>query len=74
MAADLPRDFVARPEEYDRLVHALLDDKTGAAVGIAAAAALKGAGGYGKATLATAVCQENGSNPDSPTDLVGEHR
>jgi len=55
MAADLPRDFVARPEEYDRLVHALLDDKTGAAVGIAAAAALKGAGGYGKTTLATAV-------------------
>ena len=56
MVPDLPADFVARPREYDQLIRALLRSNTGRAVGITAA--LNGAGGYGKTTLATAVCHD----------------
>ena len=50
MAEDLPDDYVARPEQFDQLLAALLDRRSDAPVAITAA--LRGAGGYGKTTLA----------------------
>ncbi|MCS6872256.1 MAG: NB-ARC domain-containing protein, partial [Anaerolineae bacterium] len=54
MAADLPSDFVARPEEFEQIISSLLDERRENPVAITAA--LRGAGGYGKTTLALAVC------------------
>ncbi|MBK8030074.1 MAG: hypothetical protein IPK17_11320 [Chloroflexi bacterium] len=54
MVEDLPGDFVARPEELDALIAHLLDGKRENPVALTAA--LKGAGGYGKTTLARALC------------------
>lgn len=51
MAAGLPGDFVARPREFDQLV-ALLTEQGWAQV------ALNGAGGFGKTTLALALCHD----------------
>lgn len=56
MVEDLPEDFVDRPEEFDRLVGHLLDEKRQEPVAITAA--LRGAGGYGKTTLAKALCHD----------------
>jgi WD40 repeat protein len=50
MAPEPPNDFVARPKEFGTLKRQLLDAKGDAVAGITAA--LKGAGGYGKTTLA----------------------
>jgi WD40 repeat protein len=58
MAPDPPKQFVARPEEYEQLIGALLDNNAASNVGITATAALRGAGGYGKTTLATAICRD----------------
>jgi hypothetical protein len=55
MAPDLPADFVPRPEEFERIVAHLLGDGAGP---VAISAALRGAGGFGKTTLATAVCHD----------------
>ncbi|MDG4560682.1 MAG: NB-ARC domain-containing protein [Candidatus Competibacter sp.] len=49
MAPEPPADFVARPTEFDSLKKRLLDPKGDA---VAITAALRGAGGYGKTTLA----------------------
>jgi hypothetical protein len=54
MVEDLPSDFVMRAEEFDRIVSALLDEQRENPVAITAA--LRGAGGYGKTTLAMAIC------------------
>jgi hypothetical protein len=48
----LPSDFVPRPDVFKPLVRALVDERHGA-VGISAA--LRGAGGYGKTTIARAI-------------------
>ena len=56
MAEAPPSDFVPRPAEFAKLKAALLDPATKDAVGITAA--LKGAGGYGKTTLARALCAD----------------
>jgi WD40 repeat protein len=53
MVEDLPSDFVMRAEE-DEIVCALLDEQREKPVAITAA--LRGAGGYGKTTLAMAIC------------------
>jgi len=58
MAPDPPEGLVARPEEYEQLIGALLHSKAPSGVGIAAKAALRGAGGYGKTTLAAAICHD----------------
>jgi|694.fasta_scaffold142626_1 hypothetical protein len=50
-----PADFVPRPIEYDALRALLLADGN-ASVGITAA--IRGAGGYGKTTLAQALCHD----------------
>ncbi len=57
MADDLPDDFVNRPKEMDTLVSYLFDPQREEA--LANAVALYGAGGYGKSTLARAVCHND---------------
>ena len=52
MAPEPPVDFVRRPAEFEALKGKLLDAKGDA---VAISAALKGAGGYGKTTLAKAL-------------------
>jgi WD40 repeat protein len=49
-------EFVQRPAEYDALRDLLLDENRAAPVAITAA--LKGAGGFGKTTLARALCHD----------------
>jgi hypothetical protein len=56
MVEALPEDFVERPREFDRLLGLLLDEKREEPVAITAA--LRGAGGYGKTTLAKALCHD----------------
>jgi WD40 repeat protein len=56
MADDLPTDFVQRPNEFDQLVALLLDQSREEPVAITAA--LRGAGGYGKTTIAKALCHD----------------
>jgi WD40 repeat protein len=56
MAPEPPPDFVPRPKEFDTLKQQLLDAKGDAVAGITAA--LRGAGGYGKTTLAEALAHD----------------
>ncbi len=51
MVEDLPADFVARPREFNALIDKLLDQRREEPVAITAA--LRGAGGYGKTTMAS---------------------
>jgi hypothetical protein len=55
MAPEPPADFVARPVEFAELKKQLLDSKGDA---VAITAALRGAGGYGKTTLARALAHD----------------
>ena len=55
MAPEPPADFVDRPKEFDALKRQLLDSKGDA---VAITAALRGAGGYGKTTLAKALAHD----------------
>ena len=56
MAPEMPDGFVARPREADALIALLLDAERGSPVAITTA--LQGAGGYGKTTLARALCHD----------------
>jgi WD40 repeat protein len=56
MVEDLPEDFVERPGEFDRLIALLLNHEREEPVAITAA--LRGAGGFGKTTLAKALCHD----------------
>jgi len=56
MAPDLPQHFVERPREYTALKNLLLTPDRGQPVAIATA--LTGAGGFGKTTLAAALCHD----------------
>ena len=56
MAPPKPEWFVERPREFERLCSSLLDPKREKPVGITTA--LQGAGGYGKTTLAAALCHD----------------
>ncbi|HEY2620954.1 MAG TPA: TIR domain-containing protein [Acetobacteraceae bacterium] len=56
MAGDLAEDFVARPAEYARLKQAVLS--AGSDNAVALTTALRGAGGYGKTTLANYLCRD----------------
>ncbi|NIA12173.1 MAG: TIR domain-containing protein, partial [Nitrospiraceae bacterium] len=56
MVEDMPEDFVQRSYEFNELVSSLLDCERGDAIAITAA--LRGAGGYGKTTLAKALCHD----------------
>jgi len=57
MAPDLRDGFVARPRELGELLRQLLD--AARANPIAATVALQGTGGFGKTTLATALCHDD---------------
>ena len=56
MVEDLPADYVARPREFEALIEKLLDQQREEPVAITAA--LRGAGGYGKTTMAKAICHD----------------
>jgi WD40 repeat protein len=57
MAPDLRTDFVSRPDEFAALLSALLDlDRANPVV---ITTALQGAGGFGKTTLAIALCHDD---------------
>ena len=56
MAGNLPEDFVPRPTEYTALKEAVLSAPSGTAVGVTTV--LRGAGGYGKTTLANYLCRD----------------
>jgi hypothetical protein len=56
MAPDLPDRFVQRPEEFGRLKNLLLSADRKQPVAITTA--LSGAGGFGKTTLAAALCPD----------------
>src|SRR6266700_1715729 len=56
MVEDLPPDYVPRPREFDALIGKLLDQRREEPVAITAA--LRGAGGYGKTTMAKALCHD----------------
>jgi WD40 repeat protein len=56
MCDDLPGDFVRRDQEIAALIDHLLDEARDNPVAITAA--LRGAGGYGKTTLARAICHD----------------
>ncbi len=57
MAPDMRSDFVGRPREFDALLAALLD--VDRANPIVITTALQGAGGFGKTTLAVALCHHD---------------
>jgi WD40 repeat protein len=82
MVEELPDKFIERPDEFEALIHLLLDTQQGEPVAITAA--LRGAGGYGKTTVARAICHDErvqeafddgilwvtlGENPDN---LIGK--
>jgi len=56
MVEDLPPSFVPRPHEFQKLIGKLLDEQREEPVAITAA--LHGAGGYGKTTMARAICHD----------------
>jgi hypothetical protein len=56
MVEDLPKNFVERPEAYNTLIDQLLDVQRQEPLAITTA--LRGAGGYGKTTLAMALCHD----------------
>jgi WD40 repeat protein len=82
MVEDLPSDFVARPREFEALIDQLLDQQREEPVAITAA--LRGAGGYGKTTMAKALCHDERIQQafddgilwvtlgENPGDLVGK--
>jgi hypothetical protein len=59
MAEDLPADFVARPAEFEPLIRLLLGEQREQRRPVAITTALRGAGGFGKTTLAKAICHDD---------------
>ena len=57
MAPDVPAHFVERPTEYEALKNLLLNPERSQPVAITTA--LAGAGGFGKTTLAAALCHDD---------------
>jgi WD40 repeat protein len=57
MVGDLPDDFVLRRGEFDQLLKFLVNEQREEPVAITAA--LRGAGGYGKTTLAKSLCHDD---------------
>ena len=57
MAPPLPAGFVRRPREFEALRSLVLDARTGDTIAITTA--LAGAGGFGKTTLAAALCHDD---------------
>jgi len=55
MAGELPLNYVRREKEIETIIRALVDDNQDA---VAMTTALRGAGGYGKTTLAKAIARD----------------
>ena len=53
----MPESFIERPREFEQLIAQLVDPKHKNAIAITTA--LQGAGGYGKTTLAIALCHDD---------------
>ena len=85
MATDMPDDFVMRSREFEALAGRLVNRAKGEPVAITTA--LRGAGGYGKTTLACALCHDDdvqdafsngvlwvtlGENPGTPISHLTE--
>ncbi|MER9134745.1 TIR domain-containing protein [Mesorhizobium sp. M0830] len=80
LAPEPPAGFVDRPEEYERVKRALIDGKGDA---VAITAALRGAGGYGKTSLAARLAHDDDIGEaffhgilwttlgESPGDVIG---
>jgi WD40 repeat protein len=62
MVEDLPDDYVARPKDFEQLIAHLLDERRNEPATtdqtVTTMVALRGAGGYGKTTLAKAICHD----------------
>jgi hypothetical protein len=69
MASEPPSDFVHRPKEFDALKRRLLNAKGDSVTAITAA--LRGAGGYGKTTLAKALPHDPTFRTPIPTASYG---
>ena len=87
MAPDLPEPFIPRPWEFEQLIARLVDARRENPIAITSA--LQGAGGYGKTTLATALCHDDrvidafddgilwvtlGQNPNVLAELTKLHK
>src|SRR6266567_1409530 len=74
-ARDLPKGYVARPKAFDEIKHLLLQRQGGQTAAITTA--LRGAGGFGKTTLALALCHDaeiQAAFPDGTLWVeLGEH-
>jgi WD40 repeat protein len=57
MAPDMPEGFIPRPLEFEQMIAQLVGPKHESPVAITTA--LRGAGGYGKTTLAIALCHDD---------------
>ena len=57
MPPDVPEGFIQRPREFEQLIARLVDAKRENPIAITTA--LQGAGGYGKTTLAIALCHDD---------------
>jgi WD40 repeat protein len=83
MVEDFPDIFIERPVEFEQLVKSLLDENRENPKAITTTTALKGAGGFGKTTLAIALCHDDEIQQafhdgilwvtlgENPGDLVG---
>ena len=87
MAPDMPEGFIPRPREFEQLIAQLVDPKHESPIAITTA--LQGAGGYGKTTLAIALCHDDrvidafddgilwvtlGQNPNALAELTKLYR
>jgi len=68
MPGHLPDNFVPRPAEYQALKDAVLAERPGQTVALTTA--LSGAGGYGKTTLANALCRDPDIRFEFPDGIV----
>src|SRR5947209_4632023 len=74
-ARDLPKGYVPRPKAFEAVKHLLLNCQDGQTTAITTA--LRGAGGFGKTTLALALCHDQQIQAAFPDGILwvelGEH-
>jgi WD40 repeat protein len=72
---DLPRGYIPRPKAFEEIKHLLLDHQDNQTTAITTA--LRGAGGFGKTTLALALCHDTEIQAAFPDGILwvelGEH-
>jgi WD40 repeat protein len=74
-APDLPKGYVPRPKAFKKIKHLLLTQEENQTTAITTA--LRGAGGFGKTTLASALCHDSEIQATFPDGILwielGEH-